>query len=354
MVEGKLLKFIEKKFSGDVVYTSAIPNARMGGLMPSKQTIPLSLLHPKNAELEYALLDIGVLVPSQHINWRVKLNGINVTKEFKPHIMSPAGNLYFAKLVYDVTSIIKTPEGLRRRRANITFKLEGGDYIIIEQLAILALYSSSEAESILTYYSGALSLKPGESSSLKINYEGGNGRLRTTVYMPSTIARGEILLNNNLLLNIENVQGMDEHIIELNNLSKENIITFKHLETNTTYFPKEMRISNILLYNTGYAKPELSIEEINVPEIVRKGQELEITISNNGESTPDKAMIVVMSLGNVVARKKIKKLDPGEKTTEKIKIKLQPGEYELVFRIIWGKLSKTWYKDTRYKVKVVE
>ncbi|ADI31493.1 CARDB domain-containing protein [Staphylothermus hellenicus] len=354
MVEGKLLKFVEKKFSGDIIYTSAIPNTRIGGLIPSRQTIPLSLVHPKNAELEYALLDIGVLVPSQHINWRVKLNGISVTKEFKPHIMSPAGNLYFAKLVYDVTSIIKTPEGLRRRRANITFKLEGGDHIIIEQLAILALYSSSEAESTLTYYSGALSLKPGESSSLKINYGGGNGKLRTTIYMPSTIAKGEILLNNNSLLNIENVQGMDEHIMELKSIPRQNIITFKHLETNTTYFPKEMRISNILLYNTEYVKPELSMEETNIPEIIHKEQELEITVSNKGESTPDKAMIVVMSLGNVVARRKIKKLDPGEKTTEKIKIKLQPGEYELVFRIIWGKLSKTWYKDIRYRVKVVE
>lgn len=354
MVEGKLLKFIEKSYSGDLIYTSAIPNTRIGGFMPSKQTIPLSLIHPKNAELEYALLDIGVLVPSQNINWRVKLNGISVTKEFKPHILSPAGNMYFAKLVYDVTSILKTPEGLRRRRANITIKLEGGEHIVIEQLAILAMYNSGEAESTVTYISGALSLKPGESSSLNINYRGERGALRTTIYMPSSIARGHIYLNNNLLLNIENSQGMDEYVVEVERMVRENTITFKHLEAETTYFPKEMRISNILLYNVKYMKPELGIEEVSIPDTLHKDQEIEIVITNNGESAPDKALIVIMNLGNVVARKKIKPLKPGEKIKDKIKLNLQPGNYELVFRIIWNKLSKTWYKDIRYKVKVVD
>jgi hypothetical protein len=354
MVKGRLLKFLDKSFSGDMIYTSAIPNARLGGLMPSRQTIPLSLIHPKNAELEYALLDIGVLVPSENINWRVKVNGISVTKEFKPHAIVPAGNMLFAKLVYDITSILKTPESLHKRRANITFKLEGVEQIIIEQVAIIALYNSSEAETKLTFLSGALSLKPGEKTSTELNGPFSEGVLRTTIYIPSSMANVNILLNNKDLLKIRNTQGMDEYLTRVSNLGENNELLIEHEETNTIYYPKEVRVSNILLYSVKYSKPVLELIDTTIPEKIRSGEEISLKIINKGEAKPDRALIVVMNLGNVVARKKIKLLEPGESVDDKIKLEIPPGEYDLVFRIIWGKLSQTWFKDFRYHIVVTD
>jgi hypothetical protein len=354
MVKGKLLKFLDKSFSGDMIYTSTIPNTRLGGLMPSRQTIPLSLIHPKNAELEYALLDIGVLVPSEKISWRVKVNGISVTKEFKPHVIVPAGNMLFAKLVYDITSILKTPESLRRRRANITFKLEGAEQIIIEQVAIIALYSSSEAKSKLTFLSGALSLKPGERASMKLDGPLNEGILRTTIYIPSSMANVNILLNNMDLLRIRNTQGMDEYFVRVNDLGESNELLIEHEETSTTYYPKEVRVSNILLYSVKYSKPVLELIDTSIPEKIKSGEEISFKIINKGEAKPDRALIVVMNLGNVITRKKIKLLEPGESVEDKIKLEIPPGEYDLVFRIIWGKLSQTWFKDFRYHIVVID
>ncbi len=354
MAEGRLLKFLDKSFSGDMIYTSAIPNTRLGGLMPSRQTIPLSLIHPKNAKLEYALLDIGVLVPREKINWRIKVNGISVTKEFRPHVIVPAGNMLFAKLVYDITSILKTPESLRKRRANITFKLEGAEQIVIEQVAIIALYSSSEAETKLTFLSGALSLKPGEKASMEINGPLNEGVLRATIYVPSSMANVNILLNNKDLLKIRNAQGMDEYLIRVNELSENNKLLIEHEETSTTYYPKEVRVSNILLYSIKYSKPVLELIDTSIPEKIRSGGEVGLKIINKGEAKPDRALIVVMSLGNVITRKRIKLLEPGESIEDKIKLEIPPGEYDLVFRIIWGKLSQTWFKDFRYHIVVTD
>ena len=354
MVDGKLLKFVDRRIEGDLIYTSALPNTRLGGLMPSRQTIPLSLVHPKNAELEYALLEIGTIIPSQNIQWRVKVNGISVTKEFHPQTICQAGRDFFAKSVYDITSILKTPESLRKKRANITFKLEGGESIIIEHLSILAIYKSEEAEGNITFLSGALGLKPGEETSIDLKYIGQNNIFRTTLYMPSTIASGTIIINNNELLKIENIQGIDEFYLELPDSFKEiTNITIKHKETNTTYYPKEMRVSNVLIYNIKYNAPNLVIEGLEEKyELTKDNNEITLNILNNGLSKPDNALIVVMSLGNVVFRKRIKEVEPGDSVSEKVKINLPQGEYELVVRVIWRKLSKTWFRDYRIKVFV--
>ncbi|MCD6301112.1 MAG: hypothetical protein J7L82_03475, partial [Staphylothermus sp.] len=299
MVDGKLLKFIDRKINGDLIYTSALPNTKLGGLMPSRQTIPLSLVHPKNAELEYALLEIGTITPSQNIQWRVKVNGISVTKEFHPQTICPAGRDLFAKSVYDITSILKTPESLRKKRANITFKLEGGESIIIEHLSILAIYRSEEAEGNVTFLSGTLSLKPGEETTINLNYSGQNNIFRTTLYMPSSIALGSIVINGNELIKIENIQGIDELYLELpESLNEITNITIRHNEATTTYYPKEMRLSNILIYSIKYNAPNLVIEGLDKEyEITKDNNEITLNITNKGTSKPDNALIVVMSLG---------------------------------------------------------
>ncbi len=352
MVDGDLYRFLNKKFNGDLVYSNVYPNKVIGGLMLSRETIPLDLMHPLNAELEYGLLEIGVITPHLNMDWRVKVNGINVTKEFKPYIYSRLDNGFYAKFVYDITSILKTPESLRKKRANVTFKREGGEPFTVSQISILALYSSNEAKTNITYYSGALGLEPGEKSKeylFEIDL-GEEALLRTSIYMPSRATVLDIFMDNEHSLTVSNIQGMDETIYEV----KKNIksISYHHRDTGEKYTPKQVVVSNILLYNIIYVKPDLYFQEIDLPKQCSGECSGKIKIINNGESKPDKTMIVLMSLGNVLFSKKIRSPEPGETIEETIKYKLPPGEYDLVLRIIWRKLSKTWFRDERIKVVI--
>lgn len=352
MVEGDLHRFLDKKFEGDIIYTSAFPNKPLGGLTLSRETIPLDLVPPTNAELEYALLEVGVQTHSTSIEWRVKVNGINITKEFKPVLTANLRDKLLAKLIYDITSILRRPEALRRNRVNITFKREGGKPIIIEHIGLVALFKAPEASSSIKYYSGVLSLEPGEKAGYSIGFTGENPTLKSAVYIPSRQAQMMISVNGSEHIELTNIQGLSEVVKELRGVNRVDTIEFLHHDTGERYAPRQVRVYNLLLHSTTYAKPELNIESIDVPREADKEVTAKIVIKNKGDSKPDKALLVVMCFGNVVFNTELEPLDPGASTLKEIKFSLPPGEYETVFRVIWRKLTRMWYKDFRIKLKV--
>ncbi len=352
MVSGELLQFMSRSISGDMIYTSATPNIQLGGFHPSRETIPLSLVHPKNAELDCALLEIGVIVPRPHVHWRVKVNGISVTKEFKPHVTAQLKTGLFAKLVYDITSILKTPEGLRRRRVNVTFKQDGGEHIVIDHIGILALYKSDEAYTDILYLSGALSIEPGEEYSSELRYPRSTGVFSSTVFLPSKYARGSIVIDDRLSIPLEGFQGYDEVVSQLDGISPGVYIKIIHEEPLTQYFPKEMRVSNILVYNTRYKTTKLELVDVAYDKKGAEDVDFIIKLANTGETRPDMNMVVIMYLGNVVARKIFQPIEPGQERRLRVSTKLPKGEYDIVVRTIWRKLSKTWFEDRKLRIKI--
>ncbi len=346
MADGKLYRFVEEHYRGDVVYAYVLPNTVIGGLMPSRETIPISLIHPLRDRLSRALLEIGVVVPHENIKWRVKVNGIPLTREFRPHAVSPSGNKLFAKLVFDVTSILKTPESIRKRRVNVTFKTEGGEQILIEHIGLLAMFDTDEAVSDITYISGALSLKPGEETELGFKYYSDKGIFHGIIYMPSGAAEARIMVNDKEFY-VSGLQGMDELVWKLEGLRDNNVLKVIHEATDTTYYPKEMRLSSIILLNQVYKEPDIEITSIDIPEKLESGGKIKVELTNSGETSPDKILLVLMSLGNVITRKKVDNIGPGKSLSIELPVELPKGEYDLVLRVIWGKLSRTWFKDER-------
>ncbi len=353
MADGRLLVFTDKEYRGDVYYVNVYPGVSVGGFMPSRKTIPISFHHPLKKKLEQALLEIGVIVPDTNVKWRVKVNGISITKEFKPHSTCKAGNKLFAKLVYDITSIMKTPESIRKRRVNVTFKTEGGrEGILIEHLGILAFYPTEEAVSDIYYLSGALSLEPGEKAELSFRYRKEKALIDASIYMPSPEAVGKLLIND-YEVPISGIHGMDEVSAKIMGLGENNKLTIIHEETGETYYPKQMRVSSIILIDKVYREPRIVVEEVSVPDKLESGGRIKVKISNKGESKPDSLLVVLMNLGNVVHREILKPLEPGGSEELELPVKLPSGEYEIVVRIIWSKLSRNWFDDKRVRIIVV-
>ena len=352
MVEGDLLKFLDKRFKGDIFYTTIFPGKPVGGLTLSRETIPLDWTPIPNTTLAIALLEIGVLTPHTSIDWRVKVNGINVTKEFKPIATAPLGDKLYAKHVFDITSILKLPESMKKNRVNVTFKREGGDIITIEHISLITLFESEEAESVIKYYSGASSLEPGEKIKYGIGYDDKSAVFRTTFYIPSTLAQMLIRIGEDYSVEIRNIQGMNEETHRLSLSNGINDVEYYHIDTGEKYAPKEISLSNILVYNTKYVQPDIVIEEINLPSEAEKEAIAKIRIVNKGESKPDKLLVTVMTRGEVLKVKEIEPLEPGREAEVEIPIKQPPGEYTLIFRVIWKKLTQTWFKEERREIVI--
>lgn len=356
MVKGDMKQYILDTISGDVVYISRTPNIKIGGLSSSKAFIPLELRIPEGVKIGKSVLEIALKVPRENITWRLKLNGVPITREFKPNDIVELKNFYFAKLVYDVTPIIKSMEDKRRNRCSVLVKYEGSEELFVSHVALLTAFETEDARSSVSMVSGALALEPGETANISIRHKpntGLSGELKTVFISPSTQARISIGFNGEHLYLVEGIVGGDELTLKVNNVSEVNNVEIKHLDTPTLYYPKELLLSTILLLQTHIKTPKLEVKDIILPEKMSRGDKIKAVIVNNGESKPDKALVTLIHLGTTVYQEKLPALNPGEETVIEIPVNIPRGEYSLILRIIWRKLTKTYFVDKRINVSVL-
>jgi len=354
LVEGELVKFIDRRFRGDIVYKVVFPNRSLGGtLTPSRETIPIDWIPPsREAVLETALLEIGVFTQKLDVDWRVKLNGVSVTKEFKPIAKTRIGNAYYTKHVYDVTSVLGKPEA-DKSRVNLTLKREGGvEPVVIAHIGLIALYSTDIAETRIKFFSGTLSLEPGSSLKQLVNHTGESSLLRTIVYMPSKLAKLEVKAGESHSFLITSIQGMSDESFQVSGVSAISEVEYYHPDSSEKYAPREVGVSSLLVYTTVSEKPEIVFEDLSLPGEACGEFTAKVRVSNRGGVAPDKLLLLIIHRGEVIATKQLNPLQPGEWVEVSIPVKLPQGKHTLVFRAVWRKLAKTWFTEERREVVV--
>lgn len=355
MVVGELKQYICEKIKGDIVYVSAMPHASLGSLISTKTTVPLDFAPITNAELSKALLELAVVTQRERFMWRLKVNGIPITREFKPQIVAVLRNRLFTKLVYDVSPILKSSEDIKRNRVNVTIKYEGSDRIIIEHVGLLTFYTCEDAEGSISLLSGALALDPGEEARCILKHPhvlSVPGMLRAMMILPNPKARTIITFNDARKTVVEGIVGGDEIVLNVNSIMESNVVSIKHDEAQTQYFPKELLVSSILLSQVQYNEPRLEVVDVTYPEVLKSGDKIKIVVANNGSSKPDRAVIIALVRGQMMFQEKIPLLEPGETTIVEIPVNLPRGEHQIVIRTIWKKISRTCFKEERINVKV--
>ncbi len=356
MAVGVLKQYLYETIDGDTVYITRIPDIRLGGLESSKAYIPIDFYLPEGVELIKSILELGLYVPRERLVWRLKLNGVPITREFKTDTIASLRDRYYGKLVYDVTPILAAREKRRRIRCGLLIKYDGSEEIRLSHIGLLIAYSTSDAKSCISMLSGAYILDPGERQVFQLKHPTGldvDGELRTILFTPSKQARISISFNGVQLSTIEGVVGGEEIASRVSNISGLNSVEVYHLESETRYYPKELVLSTIALIQKLVKEPELVVKEILVPEKIERGGKIKAVIVNNGESKPDKALVSILSLGTTITQKNIPKLEPGEETIVEIPIDLPKGSYNLVFRVIWKKLSHTSFRDKKISITIV-
>ena len=342
------MKLIRKdKISGEVV-TSFNATIKLGGPgNPKFRKVFLDLDSSFSKGISLALLDIGLTSrnPPQHIKWRLWFDGFPLAREFKPFTINYIeGEGYFYKVLFDITPVMK----LGKTQHIVSIYYEGSESLIVNHVNIMAALIADGAENSYSYLSGGLILAPNTSCTLKIPLEAlndGVGEIKTTIDMPSTLAKVHIRVNGHNILTLNGIIGCDEIIIPNLDLKCDNAVEIIHEAREQQYYPKHVKVSNILLASSKMLRPKIIISSVTHD---KENNKLIIKLKNIGQVEPDKIILLALSKGIPIARSIIEPIKPEEEKETEVPLgRLPKTEKELTLRIVWTRLSRTIYEDKK-------
>ena len=312
--------------SGLVLYHNVFPNVYIGqtGGTVFRSSFPLE----EPGRVASAYLELGLSVPPARLGgFALTVNGITLTREFKPSACSSMGDRLFCKMVFDVTPVVKSkrPESL-----NVEVEHRGMHEAGLGHLGLLLLVGHESASSELAYYSGALSLPPGASHEVKIPEGIEAGEARLVAYIPHAAAR--LVVENGGSREELGGTGFAEYTVAV----RDGVLRLVH-EGPGSYYPHEIVVSSILLYRMKAPEPRVEARLVSV-----ESGAVEVEVANAGGAEVANLVVVAFSRGVISDRVIIDKLAPGE--AKRLRLKA-PGDS--IIRIIWRHLDRTVFRELR-------
>ncbi len=344
MPKGCLEVFSSGYVKGEASYTCSLSPLRLGGLSnPRFQRVFLDLGVPRTPR--QALLELAVMAPSSKVKWKLWFDGFAVTREFKPQFVveTPEGGV-FAKLVFDVTPVIRVGE----ERHVVTVQYDGSSSLVVDHVGLLAVYDSDDAETAYSFLSGAMIIDPGEDARIKVPLTAsGKGLMRIIGVLPSPQARVCVSVNGLSPQQLGGCIGADELLVEDLELSNNNEVVIKHLESEEQYYPRGFKLSSLLALVARYRTPKLEVVDVKYEE-----GKLRIKVRNSGETAPDKALIVALCLGSPLGRTDLEAVGPGEEVEVEIPVNVPRGEHLVTVRAIWRRGLRTEFIEKKVPFRV--
>lgn len=343
-MRGNLDKSISVRAQGDI-YTLWKPVNEILGSHNTKITITLDLHNRRARRISHGVFEVLVETRSTHIDWKLKLNGVSITREFKPTFLLelPDLNRYLCKFVYDITGLLNTDEATSREWANVTVKHDGGDPLVLRGIMLSAIYEDTEAFSTYNHVTGLLLLERDDEFTYNLNsllQNTGDVQVKLVFYAPRAVRVRAVLGDKTETLTLQHNQ-VEEYTISSTFTPYIKLTPEVH-ENIQNY----VVLSSVTVYSTSLRTPHLSIESI---EASRQGSSIKIKlrIANNGESIPDRVIISVFNRGFLLGMVKCDpcKYEPNTLVEEELVIPAQSQLSELTVRIAWSKLTRTWFTD---------
>jgi hypothetical protein len=330
LVNGALYKFLEGAGNEDIYYEVDTPGLELGAA-GSPITYSIEFTMPFDARLvTHALLEIAVSVGDiRSVRWKVSFSDVVVTREFKPITCIRFRGSYYCKMVYNVKPIIASK---LEKRLRTVVRYLGGDEIKIHHIGLLVTAQEEKAKSAYTYMSGFMELKPGEGYTVNIpSPMSGKLNLRIVAAFPETGGHLKIIDSSNNHLELRGV-GIGDHNLSI---SGEGPIEIRAAGGGS------ILVSSLLLYKLHTPKPNIEVE------VGKHNDALRVKIRNTGDSDADTVIVNCISLGVVVDRKIVGRLESGREV--EVTLKYNPGSINTV-RVVWRYKSTTEFRDVKLKL----
>lgn len=314
----------------------------------SKFVVPLNLFNRRNRRIDYALLEVIVESKGLPSEWKLKIDGINITRQFKPtfsmFIESENKNVY--KFIYDITSVLNTSDVISKEWINLLVKYEGGDPFTTRAILLDAIYEDSDARTLYEHGTGLLLVESGKTYKYPVKGKGGSQSIARVVSYATKKVNMEFKAGSFRASMDLSQDNFDEHVLLLNEAPE-------YIEIANTSDPgKEMPvlISSITVYENTVKQPVLEICGIEYSK-EPKALKIFLDICNKGDTSPDKLIISVLRKGNLVSSMQDSelKIQPGQSARRSIELPVHQAD-ELQVRLIWFKLTKRWFRDEVIKL----
>ncbi|WP_440059168.1 hypothetical protein ACSU1N_05110 [Thermogladius sp. 4427co] len=334
MPQGVLSEIYNGKLNADLYYTFVNWEKQVSAGESVKIGYTLDTPKPVGVKAEYGVLELLVETESKWIDWKVKINGLNIAREFKPAVSLRSNNRFIHKLIYDIKSVLNTPESLSKPRIHMTVRLEGGGNVYFKAAGFIGAYADNDAVTRLKYYSGLVLLGQGEPYTLpKTDNLLGNMELALYSTRPVKIRiqckdseRAE-LIQGVSLVKVDGGLCDQPTVLYESSIGQANVLILGYLVNNTIIKMPRLSLANYALEDHA-GTIRLLLDIVNV-----------------GEAKPDEVIIVLLNRGLVKTVKKTKPLSPGERIEESLIVPREGSVESLTIRLVWKKLARTDFED---------
>jgi hypothetical protein len=327
--------------AGDVLSTFKPVNQLLSSNYP-KVNIPLNLAGRRSRRVGYSLLEVVTISKDEQLDWRLKLEGISITRQFKPTMSTymENENLIVSKFIYDITSILNAPEVLGRETLNFVIKHEGGPPLRVLSVLLDVIVEDQEAFTVYEHYSGIKMLDANSVVTIKPDSDLDDVVWRLIGYSPKKSAI--IISYEGEKFHFEIGQDVvEEHSFRARKVGEVRVELANKLAKSPVF------LFGLTLFHNRVKEPSLEITRYNVVS-KESATKLILGIRNVGESTPDKLIITAIYRGMPLTTivESDPKLTPGKEVEKTVTIptrQILRGGF--VIRLIWLKGPRRWVKD---------
>jgi hypothetical protein len=272
--------------------------------------------------------------------WKIALNGIALTREFKPHLESRISeNIYQALFVYDVSKILNTIQPL----ALFKMKYEEKEPITINAVSLITLHQYNESNVKIACVAEALSLD---------NY---------VLDLSQHVLDQKKYKESMLYLGIVSEQGSK---LKLNssdsNLAVHNLgrgfnfieTSLRSAKTDKLILKGEDPLTRHIFHciaHTTLEYPSITIKQYLITSNNNYNY-LELVLANESPVDADDCEVIVFKMGIPIQRLSLGPFNAGEGRSIKIPL-LNKISGRIVVRLVWRKALKTLTRDQIIELK---
>jgi len=273
---------------------------------------------------------------SGNMTWKVALNEVTLTREFKPQTIVEIDDRVYAVQVFDISNITRS-SGMY----NLRIVCEAAEPISINSVFILGALKSGNVSATLSVGVGVLAVKPGETTSLKLGQKKSIRNSLLLIYdSPSRRAKIKLSVGGKEL-SISGKVGTYELLLEDVDADEIRVV---HEQSQLPYYPKYFKIYGLLTYSTSIKGPDVKVKDITISE----DGKLHVTLTNTGDVSAINVLLVGMHMGEVVFRDMIKEIKPQTviERTYRVKPRYDNTLVRLIYQGLNGQVVKTFRVKT--------
>ncbi len=344
-----MLEFLRSEVKGVIYQNSVLDEIKLGGRSyPRSGKYLIEIDEPQIDELYLTMVSV-LSEPVSKVMWRVSVDGLNITREFKPQIAneSPIGNIY-AVHVFDLSKIVKGG-----KTYTLTISCDSSMPVIVDGLELVGVRRVDGVSTGVSYRAGCVLLNPSESYSIRSTFSK-PGLYNASLFMnvPSRNALVDISLNDEHVRTLSGLLGLSN--VQLSNLrlKGKDTLVIRHRETAEMYHPRFIGVYSVLKHDVNCRGPEVTM---TLDEVLCEGKEckLSVVLKNEGDIACDNVMVVGFSAGNILLRDVISSIKVGEEVRKRYCVNVKGVDNRVVLKVIYRRFGRQIINEVKTSLPAV-